>query len=147
MNRQAWPLECYASCGLAVIEKTVLRLMIGLVVPLATALVVEQLPKSGIAEVPFAFQVKDRVFPAGTYAVKQADLGLGVKIENEKVPGTGMKLTAIKRKFGPAQEPRLVFAQDGGHRSLSEIWLDAEGRGLVLEECPPEQEVQSVNLR
>ena len=57
------------------IEKTMLRLMIGMGVPIASALVMEQLPKTGVAEVPFAFQVEQQTLPPGTYSVKQADLG------------------------------------------------------------------------
>jgi hypothetical protein len=106
--------------------------MIGVGVPIASALVMEQLPKTGVAEVPFAFQVDDQTLPPGTYSVKQADLGRGVRIQNEK--GAGIKCVAVKRKFGRAEEARLVFERYDGRYSLAEIWFDAEGRGLILQE-------------
>jgi len=115
-----------------VIEKNVLRLMIGVAVPIASALVMEQLPKTGIAEVPFAFQVEDRTLPPGTYSVKQANLGRDVRIQNQKVAALGTKCVAAKHTFGRAQEARLVFERYDGRYVLSEIWFDAEGQGLIL---------------
>jgi len=117
-----------------VIEKNLLRLMIGMGVPLASALVMEQLPKTGVADVPFAFQVEDRTLPPGTYSVKQADLGGGIRIQNEKIAAAGMQCVAAKHKFGRTQEARLVFERYDGRYFLSEIWFDAEGRGLILQE-------------
>lgn len=116
--------------------------------PILTALVMEQLPKTGIAEVPFAFQVEDQTLPAGTYSVKQADLGRTFRIQNARVPEARIRCIATKRKFGRAQDARLVFEKSGGRYLLSEIWFDAEGQGLVL--APSESgegDVRSVELR
>ncbi len=125
------------------IDRTVLRLMIGLGVPLASALLIEQLPKTGVAEVPFAFQVEEQTLPPGTYSVKQADTGRGIRIQNQKVPEAGTKCVAAKRKFGKAEGARLVFDRCGGHYFLSEIWFDSDGRGLILPESRLEQEATS----
>jgi hypothetical protein len=114
-------------------ERTILRLLIGMGGPIASAVVLEQLPKTGVAEVPFAFQVEKQTLPRGTYAVTQADHGLGVRISNEKVADTGTNCAAVKRKFGKAGEARLVFENHGGRYFLSEIWFEADGRGLVLQ--------------
>jgi hypothetical protein len=114
------------------IERTVLRLLIGMGGPIASAVVLEQLPKTGVAEVPFAFQVEEQTLPRGTYAVKQADHGRGVRIWNENVAGTGLNCAAVKRRFGKAEGARLVFENRGGRYFLSEIWFDADGRGLIL---------------
>jgi hypothetical protein len=119
------------------IERTFLRLMVATVVPIASAVVIEQLPKTGVAEVPFAFQVEGKTLPAGTYSVKQADLGRTVRIQNDKTGGEGMECIAAKRKFGRAKGARLVFDGYGGRYYLSEIWFDADGRGLVLRENRP----------
>jgi hypothetical protein len=109
-----------------------LKLMIAVGVPILTTLVMEQLPKTGVAEVPFAFQVEDRTLPPGTYSVRQANLGRGIRIENQKIAGVGLQCIAAKRKFGRTQEARLVFDDHGGQYSLSEIWFDGEGQGLIL---------------
>jgi hypothetical protein len=114
------------------IETTVLRLMIAVTVPIASALVVEQFPKTAVADVPFAFQVADRALPPGTYSVKQTDRGRVIRIQNEKVSDASAEFRAPKRKFGQAKGARLVFDSYSGHYCLSEIWFDADGRGLVL---------------
>jgi hypothetical protein len=106
--------------------------MIGMGVPIASAVVLEQLPKTGVAEVPFAFQVAGQALPRGTYAVRQVDNGRDVRIWNEKVAGVGTNCAAVKRKFGTAQGARLVFENHNGRYFLSEIWFDTDGRGLVL---------------
>ena len=55
------------------IETTVLRLMIAVTVPIASALVVEQFPKTAVADVPFAFQVADRALPPGKATIGSDD--------------------------------------------------------------------------
>ena len=116
------------------IEKSVRRLMIGMGVPLASALVLEQLPKTGVAEVPFAFQVEEQTLPPGTYSVKQADHGRGVRIQNAKVASARMECIAAKHTFGTTQDATLVFDRYKGQYFLSQIWFEADGRGLVLPE-------------
>ena len=130
------------------IEKPVIRLIIGMGVPIASALVLEQLPKTGVVEVPFAFEVEEQTLPPGTYTLKQSILGGGVRIKNEKVPGAGMKCVAAERKFGRAEGLRLVFNTHEGHYSLSEIWFDADGRGLILPaKRPATGEVRSLRFQ
>lgn len=114
------------------IERTVARLMIAIAVPIATALVMEQLPKTRVAQVPFAFQIDEQTLPPGTYSIKQAGLGHSIRIQNEKLAGEGLKCAAAKRKFGKAQPARLVFDSYEGRYLLSEVWFDADGRGVVL---------------
>ena len=111
--------------------------------PIVSALIMEQLPKSGVAEVPFAFQVEQQTLPAGSYSVKQADLGRSVRIQSEKSTGEGLKCLAVKRKFGKAQGARLVFENYQGHYLLSEIWFDADGRGLILQAGGAKESVRS----
>jgi hypothetical protein len=136
------------------IERTVLRLMIGMGVPIATVVVMEQLPKTGVVEVPFAFQVDEQTLPPGIYSVKQADRGRGIRIQNEKVAQAGLKCIAAKRKFGNPQEPRLVFDGYQGRYVLSEIWFDTNGRGLILRDAslhtgptPEDRDVRCVSFR
>ena len=117
--------------------------MLGMGLPIASALIMEQLPKSGVAEVPFAFQVEQQTLPPGSYSVKQADLGRSVRIQSEKSAGQGLKCLAVKRKFGKAQGARLVFENYQGPYFLSEIWFDADGRGMILQGGPAKENVQS----
>jgi hypothetical protein len=133
-------MHCF---GFQMIEKHVCRLMLGMGLPIASALIMEQLPKSGVADVPFAFQVEQQMLPPGSYSVKQADLGRSVRIQNEKSAGGGLKCMAVKRKFGKAQGARLVFENYQGQYFLSEIWFDADGRGLILHEGGAKESIRS----
>ena len=112
--------------------------MLGMGLPIASAVVMDQLPKSGVAEVPFAFQVEQQTLPPGSYEVKQEDRGRSVRIQSEKIASEGLKCAAVKHKFGKAQGARLVFENYDGHYFLSEIWFDADGRGLILQDARAE---------
>ena len=124
------------------IERSVFRLILGVCLPVASAVVIEQLPKTGVAEVPFAFQMEDQTLPAGTYSVKQADGGRAICVQNEEIANGGLNCMAAKRKFGKAkgQGARLVFEHDGGRYFLAEIWFEADGRGLILRSRGGEQQ-------
>jgi hypothetical protein len=113
-------------------ERTVLRVMIGILVPISSALIVEQLPKTRVAKVPFAFQVGDQAFPPGTYSIHETGLGRGIRIQNKTIATAGILCAEARHQFGKLQPARLVFADDEGQYRLSEIWLDADGRGVVL---------------
>jgi len=114
------------------IDRTLVRLMISVAVPISSALVVEQLPKTRVAQVPFAFQVEGETLPPGTYAVKEAGLGRNIRIQNEKLTAAGTKFMPAQGKFGKTEPARLIFESYQGRYRLSEIWFDADGRGVVL---------------
>jgi hypothetical protein len=114
------------------LERTVLRLLVGVAVPIASAILIEQLPKTGVAEIPFPFQMEEQTLPAGTYLVKQADHERAVCIQNQQVSRVGMKCVEVKGRFGRAQGARLVLKEHEGRYFLSEIWFEADGRGLIL---------------
>jgi hypothetical protein len=124
------------------IEKTVVRLILGVCLPVASAVVIEQLPKTGVAEVPFAFQMEDQTLPPGTYAVKQADGGRAICVQNEEIANGDLNCMAAKSKFGRAQGQgaRLGFEHDAGRYFLVEIWFEADGRGLILRRGGEEQQ-------
>jgi hypothetical protein len=107
--------------------------MIGIALPIAAAVVLEQLPKTGVARVPFAFQVQGETLPAGTYSVKQTVRGRAVCLENQKLADSARNCVAAKSKFGKAEGSRLVFSNYEGHYVLSEIWFEADGAGLILQ--------------
>jgi hypothetical protein len=113
------------------IKSTVLRLTIGIGLPIASAVVMDQLPKSAVAQVPFAFQIGGQTLPPGTYSVRQSDLGRDIRIQSDKL-GLGLKYTAAEHKFGTVERPRLVFESSQGSYRLSEVWLEADGRGVIL---------------
>jgi hypothetical protein len=114
------------------IDRAFLRLMIGVGVPILSALVVQQLPKTRVAQVPFAFQVEDQTLPAGTYSVEATTWGRNIRIQNEKLAAAGTKFMPVKGKFGRTEPARLIFDNYQGQYQLSEIWLDADGHGVVL---------------
>jgi len=129
------------------IEKPVMRIIVAVGVPLASALLVAQLPKPRVAEVPFSFQVAGETLPPGTYSVEPAGLGRMIRIQNNRLADAGTKCTAEKRKFGRTQPARLVFDRSGGAYRLAEVWLEADGRGLILREPTGHPETKSVWLR
>ncbi len=114
---------------------------------MTSALVLEQLPKSGVAQVPFAFEVEDQTLPPGSYSIKQEDRGRSIRIQSEKTAGMGLTCLAVKRRFGKPQGARLVFENREGHYFLSEIWFEADGRGLILQKSSLEENPTSSRER
>lgn len=114
------------------INRSVFRLVMSVAIPLASAAVIELLPKTRVAQVPFQFQVADRILPAGTYAVRAGGLGRGIRIQNQKSAGDFLDCATAKSKFGRSDRARLVFADQDGQYRLSEIWFEADGRGVIL---------------
>jgi hypothetical protein len=117
--------------------------MIGFGLPMTSALVLEQLPKTGVAQVPFAFEVENQTLPPGSYSVKQADRGRSIRIQSEKLAGMGLTCLAVKRRYGKPQGARLVFEDHQGRYFLSEIWFEADGRGLILQKSSLEKNATS----
>jgi hypothetical protein len=115
-------------------DRTLLRLMISVGVPISSALVMEQLPQTRVAQVPFAFQVENQTLPPGTYALKQAGLGRNIQIQNEKLAAAGTNFMAATGKFGRVEPARLIFDSYQGQYRLAEIWFEADGRGMILRE-------------
>jgi hypothetical protein len=112
-------------------ERPFVRLMIGMGLPIASAVLVEQFPKAGVAEIPFAFQVEGRTLPPGSYSVKNA--GRTIHIQSENIAGAGLNCIAAEWEFGASREAGLVFGEYGGRYFLTQIWLDSDGRGLILQ--------------
>jgi hypothetical protein len=112
-------------------QRGVFRLAVGMGLPIASALVVEQLPKSGVAEIPFSFEVDGRALPAGTYLVREADFGHSIRVQDQ-TPGGGVAVARAKWRFGTPNRSTLIFERDGGRYSLTEIWFEADGPGLIL---------------
>jgi hypothetical protein len=127
------------------IEKPAVRLMIAVGLPLACALLVEQLPKPRVAQVPFSFQVAGETLPAGNYSVEQFGLGRGIRLQNNQL-AAGAQCIAARRKFGRTQAARLVFDRSDGAYRLAEVWLEADGRGMILREPSGRPETKSVSL-
>ena len=81
-------------------------------------------------KIPFAFVVNGQELPAGTYDVREDDAGESALL----LQGEGKSvflLTAPVRKGAPPQDTSFVFAKDGTHYRLSEIWND-EGDGMKI---------------
>jgi hypothetical protein len=124
-------------------QRPVLRLIFAVGLPIAAALLLEQMPKTGVAEVPFAFQVEDQVLPAGTYSIRETDFGRSLRIRNERLPDLGAECVVVRHRFGKSRGSRVVFQSQGRRYYLSEVWFDADGAGLVLNQRSQERKVAS----
>ena len=81
-------------------------------------------------KVPFAFTVNGQEMPAGTYTVRQdEDQPTALLIQSGK--DAIYVLTAPLSNGATPQDTSLVFAKDGDHYRLTQVW-DAEGEGVSV---------------
>jgi hypothetical protein len=81
-------------------------------------------------KIPFTFVINGQELPAGTYSVQQNDANDSALL----IQGEGKSvylLTAPVSRTAAPQDTSLVFAKDGAHYRLAEIW-DADGDGLKI---------------
>lgn len=112
-------------------------------VPIASAFVIEQMPKKAIADVPFPFQVEGQALPPGTYSVKQMSRFRSIRIQNQAMSGASKQCVPVKRTWGKAKGARLVFEAYGDRYFLSEVWFESDGSGLILRKSPDEVRMAS----
>ena len=101
------------------------------------------------ADVPFAFIVGEKTFPAGKYTLKRADAtNPGVlEISNEKGRGT------IFFEAQPAQaneyprQTNLVFDKIGDEYFLSEIWASDTNLGYRLPKTNAEKSLEGGDIK
>ena len=83
---------------------------------------------------PFAFQIGDREFPAGTYLMKQeaADKGLNIRSEKGNLTGTfGVSPTPTESPF-EKDKTWLAFHRSGERYFLFEVWARHKGWQLPM---------------
>jgi len=97
-----------------------------------SALLMAQNSGRNIAEIPFDFQLQDKVLPSGTYSVTQSTPSGILHIRNE---GTGEMIAALApmREQGKTGEAKLVFRCYSDRCFLSWVWFGdgQDGYGVV----------------
>jgi hypothetical protein len=117
-----------------------LAVTIGLSAVMGSALLIAGAGAKETAEIPFDFQVKDRVLPAGTYSVQPMANSTALVIRNV---GTGESIMALAPlpQLGKAGDAHLVFNRYGERYFLSQVWFGYEGAGHGLVQSRAEKEI------
>jgi hypothetical protein len=84
-------------------------------------------------KVPFAFTVNGQEMPAGTYSVREdEDQPHALLIQGSRNKSAIFVLTAPVDSVSTPQETSMVFAKDGDHYRLTQVWgEDGEGVSIV----------------
>ncbi len=81
---------------------------------------------------PFAFQVEETVFPAGTYAFAQPNPNARMTIRGKKVDGSFATTPLPPESAFEKEKTWLVFHRYGDKHFLVEIWSRHIGRQLPV---------------
>lgn len=85
------------------------------------------------ADVPFAFNIGDKVLPAGNYSLTSAGVGgMALMIRNENQDAAALTLTNSCRKLDAAPDTKLVFHRIGDQYFLYQIWTEGNSAGRQL---------------
>ena len=101
------------------------------------------------ADVPFAFIVGEKTFPAGKYTLKRADdTNPGVlEIRNDNGRGTiFFEAETAQAKENPRQT-KLVFEKIGDQYFLSEIWASDTNVGYRLPKTNAEKSLEGGDIK
>ena len=103
--------------------KKYLAVVLLVLVSTATFAAAQVSPTSVIADVPFAFFVGTKSFPAGSYQFKASE-NLG-EITVSEMKGTGSAFAAVMTRLSPRSETNasVVFDVAGTDHYLSEIYI------------------------
>jgi hypothetical protein len=112
---------------------------IGLSAVLGSSAIVAQESARAIANVPFAFHVKDTNLPAGKYIVKAVN-GAGVIQIADANTGHSMMLLTQGNNSSKSDSPRLTFQRYGNDYFLSQVWLPGK-TGYALRPSSREKEL------
>jgi hypothetical protein len=95
------------------------------------------------AKVAFAFQLGDKVYPAGSYQVlRRYPITTNLVIIDEKGEETPLPVIALLAEHEHATHKtsgNLVFNRVGDERFLSEVWLPGEDGYLIYGSAQPHQ--------
>jgi len=97
--------------------------------------------------IPNAFVVKDKTFPAGKYTISQtpnmADASSLILLKGE---GKSIIFDTHSAKAGKeAQNTRLVFTDIAGTMFLSQIWVAGDARGIEIPQTKNVRELIAAN--
>src|ERR1700730_5691242 len=113
---------------------------IGLSAMLGSSAIVAQESARAIANVPFAFHVKDTNLPAGKYIVKAVN-GAGVIQIADAQTGHSMMVLTQSRDGRNNDSPRLTFQRYGNDYFLSQVRLPGQQNGFGLRPGSREKEL------
>lgn len=101
------------------------------------------------ADVPFAFTVGQKAFPAGKYTLKRADdTTPGVlEIRNDKGRGTIFFEAQTTEANEYPRETNLVFDKIGDQYFLSEIWASDTKLGYRLQKTHTEKSLEGADVQ
>jgi hypothetical protein len=87
------------------------------------------------ASIPFAFNVGDKTFPAGTYRVRRlnpASDRAALEIKSADGRLGKITLTSFVHSGRAEEQPRLVFTRYGEQYFLAQVWTPGPDGGLAL---------------
>jgi hypothetical protein len=93
-----------------------------------------------LGTVPFAFQVGDKIMPAGTYAATEMNANGLMQLTNQSTRES-ILVAAFIPKSGKYGQSKLTFNCYGGHCFLSEIWYPQESVGHAVKASRHEKEM------
>ena len=91
------------------------------------------------ANIPFAFQTKDKTLTAGEYTLKETDSRAVLVLMDAR--GHSIYVPSHLTDTGASGNPRLVFRCYGNERMLSQIWMD-DGSGYTVSESAAEKNLK-----
>ena len=119
--------------------KNIRYFAIALVVLMITAVPTFAQVTSVKVDVPFEFQVGNRILPAGQYALTQF-AGSALILENTSGKGSAVAPTQATGGNANSQQPHLTFHRYGEKYFLTEAWLRYSDTGRRLPASPVEIE-------
>ncbi len=101
------------------------------------------------ADVPFAFIVGEKTFPAGKYTLKRADdTNPGVlEIRNDKGRGASFFEAETAQANEYPRQTNLVFEKIGDQYFLSEIWASDTNVGYRLPKTKTEKSLEGGDIK
>jgi hypothetical protein len=115
-----------------------LVMSIGLSAVLGCSAIVAQ--DRAVANVPFAFHVKDVNLPAGKYVVQAVNNTGVIQIADANTGHSIMTMTS-GRDSGKTDSPRLTFQRYGNDYFLSKVWVSGQQDGYALRQSAREKEL------
>ena len=129
-------------------KKRVLTATVALAVSIVAAGVCFAHPRVLEVNIPFAFEIGNKMLPAGPYQIESVPTGDGTIHRIRRMDGSAQILVfSIALTSGHEENlPRLVFHKYGASYFLAQIW-NGDGRGRQLAESKKEKEVARFDQR
>src|SRR5438105_6163936 len=93
-----------------------------------------------LGTIPFAFQVGDKIMPAGQYAATELNANGLVQLTNQSTRESTL-VGAFVPRSGKYGQSKMTFNCYSGHCFLSEIWYPQESVGHAVKASRHEKEM------